>query len=154
MEKRFSIALKVFQAGGRVKDVKPLTPQGVQNWMQWRRDRERFRSIGVDGGEGGELGQGWQEKTVVVEGRDFYREAGKPWMSDWYGPGKMLGWKEDLGFDGFLGEMGELEPPAKPRGMPAQVLICGLGGGMEDMKEGSTKEPGDETEELKQDPEP
>ncbi|MCJ1424476.1 hypothetical protein MMC29_002364, partial [Sticta canariensis] len=91
MEKRFDVAWKVFEAGGRVKDVEPLTPQGVRNWRQWRRDRERFRSVGVDGGEGGELGQGWQEETVVVEGRDFYREAGKRWMSDRYGPGKMLG---------------------------------------------------------------
>lgn len=153
MEKRFQVAWIVYQSGGRVKDIEPLTPEEVQNWVQWRRDRERFRSIGVDGGEGGELGQGWQKEIVKVKGRDFYREAGHPWMSDRYGPGKMLGWKEDLGFDGFLGEMGEFEPPAQKRGLPAQGVIFGIGGGVKDMKKNSTEEPEDKTKEVKQDPE-
>lgn len=84
--------------------------------------------MGVDGGgKGGELGQGWRIGRVLVEGRDFYREVGRGWMSERYGPGRMLGWEQRMGFDGFLGEMGEFELD-RERGLSAAALENRVGG--------------------------
>lgn len=83
--------------------------------------------MGVDGGKGGELGQGWRKRKVVVEGRDFYRELGKGWMSDRYGQGRMLGWEEKMGFDGFLGDMGEFEMDGE-KGLSAAAMKNGVDG--------------------------
>lgn len=142
LEKRYAVGLRVFRAGGRVRDLQSLTPAQIKMWVQWRYDRERFRAIGVDGGENGELGQGWRKKKVVEKGRDFYREAGKGWMSERYGPGRMLGWKEDLGFDGFLGEMGKWESHPEEKGLTLGAVVCGVGGGeLRSSKEDSKEEP-------------
>lgn len=156
MEKRYAVALQVFKAGGRVRDLKPLALDQLRIWGKWRYDREQFRAVGVDGGEGGELGQGWQMKTIVVEGRDFYREAGMDAMSERYGPGAMLGWKENLGFDGFLGEMGPWEPKVY-KGLSVNAVLFGVGGGgmswedcLKESEEGPKK--GGPEEESKEEP--
>lgn len=141
MEKRYAVTNRVRAAGRPVRDLEPSTAYEVGLWAQWRTDRERFRSIGVDGGEGGELGQGWQKQKFVVLGKDFYREAGKAWMSDRYGPGRMLGWKEDLGFDGFLGEMGSFERPNPSKGMTVNEVYGGVGDQEEISGENSKEEP-------------
>ena len=149
MEKRYAVGWSVFRAGGRVRDLQPLTPAQIKMWAQWRYDRERFRAIGVDGGDNGELGQGWQKKKVVEEGRDFYREAGEGWMSERYGPGRMLGWKEDLGFDGFVGEMGKWQPPPEEKGLTLAAVICGVRGrNLRMSKEDSKGEPKEEPKEF------
>ncbi len=102
--------------------LEPLTPTEAKNWLQWLSDRERFRQIGVRGGKDGELGQGWRRKKVFVDGRDFYREAGKEWMSERYGPGMMLGWEDVFTFDEYLGEMGDWELKGGPRGLQRALL--------------------------------
>lgn len=122
MEKRYVVAQAVHRAGGRTKEMDPISPSGARIWLRWLHDRERYRSIGVCGGKDGELGQGWRKQKIVVPGRDFYREAGKPWMSDRYGPGKMLGWEEKYGFDPFLGEMGEFETREEPKGIQSGLM--------------------------------
>lgn len=102
--------------------LEPLSPAEAKNWLQWLSDRERFRQIGVRGGKDGELGQGWREKKACVDGRDFYREAGKEWMSERYGPGVMLGWEDVFPFDEYLGEMGEWELEGGPKGLQRALL--------------------------------
>lgn len=102
--------------------LEPLSPAEAKNWLQWLSDRERFRQIGVRGGKHGELGQGWRTKKVCVDGRDFYREAGKEWMSERYGPGVMLGWEDVFTFDEYLGEMGDWDLKGGPRGLQRALL--------------------------------
>ncbi len=82
-------------AGGRAKAMEPLTREVGKIWFQWFNDWEKYRSIGVSGDRNGELGQGWRKNKLVVEGRDFYKEAGKEWM---------LGWEKEYDVDPFLGD--------------------------------------------------
>ena len=131
LEKRYLVTKAVNKAlrdsGGsssssRQPALEPLSPTEAKNWLQWLSDRERFRQIGVRGGKDGELGQGWRRKKVCVDGRDFYAEAGKKWMSERYGPGVMLGWEDVFVFDEYLGEMGEWELEGGPRGLQRALL--------------------------------
>lgn len=125
LEKRYIITKAVNKAAGGSRGepaLEPLSPNDARNWLQWLSDRERFRQIGVRGGKNGELGQGWRKKKVYLDGRDFYTEAGKEWMSERYGPGAMLGWEEVYVFDEYLGEMGEWELKGGPRGLQRALL--------------------------------
>lgn len=40
----------------------------------------------------------------------------------------MLGWKEDLGFDGFSGKIGKLEPDPQPQRLNLNEMLYGVGG--------------------------
>lgn len=120
MEKQYALSCIVWNAGRPVRDLPPLDEFGVRLWVRWRHDRERFRAIGVDGGDGGELGQGWQSEVV------HDREVGVDWMVKRYGPGRMVGWKEDLEFDGFLGEMGKAEPAPNTKGLTLDMVTFGV----------------------------
>lgn len=98
LEKRYQITKIVQAAGGRTTEIGPLSAAGVMIWRIWRRDWEKFRAIGVFGGDGGELGQGWSmERSVVL--------------------GKMMGFPEIYKFDPFLGAMGPFELEGPPLGM-------------------------------------
>lgn len=109
--------------GGVQSALEPLSPTEAKDWLQWLSDRERFRQIGVRGGKNGELGVGWrEEKVCLTNERDFYKEGGKEWMSERYGPGMMLGWEEIFVFDECLGEMGEWELKGGPRGLQRALL--------------------------------
>lgn len=135
IEKQFAGAWAAYQAsGGRQmqEDIAPLTELGAAVWARWRVDRERFRAVGVDGGEGGELGQGWQLRKIDTPAGG---DGGGGWMSARYGPRRMLGWKEDLGFDGFLGEMGDLDPDPEFKGLHPDLVRHGVGPARERTKE-------------------
>lgn len=108
--------------GRQLPALEPLSPAEAKNWLQWLSDRERFRQIGVRGGKDGELGQGWRTEKVCLDGRDFYKETGKEWMSERYGPGVMLGWEDVFTFDEYLGEMGDWELKGGPRGLQRALL--------------------------------
>lgn len=138
MEKRFQVREQVRKAGGRVPHFYPLHPENVHNWQQWRNDRDRFRSIGVDGGEDGELGQGWQQQKVVVEANDFSAEDGLTWKINKISGDKKFGWKEDLGFDGFLGEMGKLETASEPKGLTLDQVLNGVRSENWDLNDGTS----------------
>ncbi|MCJ1462594.1 hypothetical protein MMC07_001196 [Pseudocyphellaria aurata] len=119
-EKHLQIREQVLAAGGRVEPFPPLPPMDVPLWEQWQRDRERFRSVAVDDGQDGELGQ-------LAEVSDSGENAGLPWKtSKISGHENMLGWKEDLGFDGFLGQMGKLEMGPEPKGLTVDQVLSGI----------------------------
>lgn len=127
LEKRYLVTKAVNKAGGAAcgrgePALEPLTRTDAKNWLQWLADRERFRQNGVRGGKNGELGQGWRKHKEYVDGRDFYMEAGKEWMSERYGAGVMLGWEEVYLFDEYLGEMGDWELEGGPRGLQRALL--------------------------------
>lgn len=77
-----------------------LGPREARLWICWREERERFRKVGVNGGKGGELGQGkWDPATGM--------------------------WEEMYEFDGVVGEMGPFEL-AKPMGLQVTIFTEAL----------------------------
>ena len=122
-------------AGKWVLDFQDLTPAEIDTRME-RGRREGFCAIRIDGGPG-RVGPGGQEKKVVGKRRDFYREAkvmGDDWMSELYVLWRMLGWKEDLGFDGFLGEMEKCESQPEENALDLRAVIYRVGGEARDCK--------------------
>lgn len=59
---------------------------------------------------------------------------GDDWMSELYVLWRMLGWKEDLGFDGFLGEMEKCESQPEENALDLRAVIYRVGGEARDCK--------------------
>ncbi|MCJ1467880.1 hypothetical protein MMC07_006505 [Pseudocyphellaria aurata] len=79
----FQIRKQVLEAGGRVQPFYPLQPEDIPFWQQRRNDRERFRSIAIDGGEHGELGPGFRAQNAKVEMSDSGAKAAADHHSLW-----------------------------------------------------------------------
>lgn len=112
LEKRYQITTNVQAAGGKTREIPPLNPYQVRIWRVWRRDWEKFRAVGVRGGKGGELGQGWNSELVTTVTEGSGKTKGSVHVTT-----KMKGFPEIYNFDEFLGRIGPFELEGLPLGM-------------------------------------